>query len=94
MGTLGIILGLTSVVGGIFLLFFALASNIQNKSKLIFISIAIVIFGILFGITAEPSSASKDGCRICGRKTNLVAGFEMCYDCYVDFTDWQDDYYS
>lgn len=65
----------------------------------------VVIFGVLIigailktcnsSIDSSQSySSSSDSCRICERKTDLVEGFGMCYDCYVGFTDWQDDYYS
>ena len=54
----------------------------------------IIIFTIVGGsIDNHGGSGGNSGekCRNCGRKTDLVAGFGYCYDCYEGFVDWQED---
>ena len=53
----------------------------------------IVIFAIVDGSIGNNNTGSNSGekCRNCGRKTDLVAGFGYCYDCYEGFVDWQED---
>lgn len=72
--------------------------QIKKATKIqIFATIAFfVIFGAIVGsIIADGNSSSQkdtsEKCRNCGRSTDLVAGFDYCYDCYEGFVDWQED---
>lgn len=99
MGTVGIALGMICVLGGFVLLLFSLgfAEQLREYTKrLVIISIAMMVLGIILGVTAEPSadSSSGDRCRNCGRKTDLVAGFGYCYSCYEGYNNWQKEYYG
>ena len=56
---------------------------------------AIVILACSIMLPAFEGGGSNNShgekCRNCGRKTELVAGFDYCYDCYEGFVDWQED---
>ena len=55
--------------------------------------VAIVAFCcfVLPSLGSNNNSTNADKCRNCGRETDLVEGFNYCYDCYEGFVDWQED---
>ena len=76
------------------------AADSSFKKLLIACIMIIVVCSLVFstlvisGIqdsSSSHSSGSSSVCRICGRDRNIVAGFNMCYECYEGFTDWQKD---
>ena len=63
--------------------------------KIVAVVLAAVFFVMVVASMANDSGSSQYGdgvntCRICGRRTSLVAGFGMCGECYYDFNDWLD----
>ena len=64
------------------------------KGSMVILATSIVIILFAFGgsVAKNIASSSDSGekCRNCGRKKDLVAGFDYCYDCYEEFVDWQD----
>ena len=64
------------------------------KGSMVILAASIVIILLAFGGSVAKnianSSDSSEKCRNCGRKKDLVAGFDYCYDCYEGFADWQD----
>ena len=72
---------------------------IQKNNKIMKrIGIVFVIVMIVVSIPIAISTIQNDdyksnsgGCRNCGRKTDLVVGYNFCYDCYEGFIDWQEN---
>ena len=50
----------------------------------------VIICAILVPLFLSDSGDTKEGCRNCGRTTDLVPGFGYCEDCYEGFVDWQE----
>ena len=76
----------------------ASADNSLKKLLIACIAIIVIVPIIIFTIVGGSidnhggsSGNSGEKCRNCGRKTDLVAGFGYCYDCYEGFVDWQED---
>ena len=50
----------------------------------------VIISAILIPLLLSDGGDTKEGCKNCGRTTELVPGFGYCEDCYEGFVDWQD----
>ena len=50
----------------------------------------VIISVILIPLLLSDGGDTKEGCKNCGRTTELVPGFGYCEDCYAGFVDWQE----
>lgn len=68
------------------------AAKFQWILTVVMIAFIAVLFGSIIADSIPSShNDNSEKCRNCGRKTDLVAGFDYCYDCYEGFVDWQED---